>query len=328
MRKERNRAIEDDILPIEQTIAGLADSNQPLLSSRLADLSDLNPEQLRFLDDVWQQIEPKRRRQIMHRLVELAEDNVVLSFDSIFKHHLKDQDEEVRSIAIEGLWENEETSLIEPLINLMEQDSSVKVQQAAAIALGRFAMLAEHQKLPSDYIFRLSQALLTTIGDRSKPIETRRRALEAVAPLSLPQVRRSIKASYQSGNPGLKVSALYAMGKNCDPCWLPILKRELASVDVEARYEAAGACGELGEAEAVAQLIELTDDTDADVQLAAIQALGKIGSNEAKEHLEKCLGHPSEAVHQVAAQALQELEVTTESLSAHNFESGDLGDYR
>ncbi len=120
MRKERNRAIEDDIIPVEQTIASLADSNQPLLSSRLAKLSDLNPEQLRLLDNVLEGIEVKRRRQIISRLVELAEDNVGLNFDAIFKHRLKDQDEEVCSIAIEGLWKNEETSLIEPLINLME----------------------------------------------------------------------------------------------------------------------------------------------------------------------------------------------------------------
>ena len=93
MREERAKAVEADrLLPIKETIASLADSNQPLLSSRLADLSDLNPEELGFLDDVWGRIEPKRRRQIMHRLAELAEDNVVLSFDSIFKHHLKDQE--------------------------------------------------------------------------------------------------------------------------------------------------------------------------------------------------------------------------------------------
>ncbi len=326
MRKERNRIIEDDILPVEETITEMADSNQPLLSSRLADLSDLNPEQLRLLDDVWEKIEPKRRRQIIFRLVELAEDNIGLNFDAIFRHRLKDQDEEVRSIAIEGLWENEETSLIEPLINLMEQDSSAKVQAAAALALGRFAMLAEHQKLPPDYTSRPSQVLLATFGNGSKPIEVRCRVLEAVAPLSLPQVRRSIAEAYHSGNSKLKISALYAMGKNCDPYWLSILRMELASADAEVRYEAASACGELGEDEAVVNLIELTDDIDADVQLAAVQALGKIGGSEVKNHLEKCLNHQSEAVCQVAAQALHELEVTKEPLSPHDLSYGELDD--
>ena len=99
MKKERAKAVEADrLLPIKETIASLADSNQPLLSSRLADLSDLNPEELGFLDGVWGRIEPKRRLQIMHRLVELAEDNVVLILGSIFKNHQQNQDEEVRSI--------------------------------------------------------------------------------------------------------------------------------------------------------------------------------------------------------------------------------------
>ncbi len=209
----------------------------------------------------------------------------------------------------------EEGSLVEPLIGLMEQDGSEKVQEAAATALGRFAMLAEHQKLSSDYISRLGQALLTAAGDRSKHIEVRCRALEAVAPLSLPQVRQSIMETYWSGSPKLKVSAIYAMGKSCDPSWLPVLLKELASASAELRCEAAETCGELGENEAVPYLIELTDDADTDVQLVAIHALGKIGGSEAKERLEQCLRHASEVVQQAAAQALDELEVTAGPLS-------------
>jgi HEAT repeat protein len=316
MRKKRNRAIEAKTpLSIEETITDLADSNKPLSSSGLAELSDLNPEELRFFNQVWEKIKTKRQQQIIYRLVELAEDNLELSFDGIFKYRLKDRDEEVRSKAIEGLWENEEVTFIEPLINLMEQDSSIKVQQAAATALGKFAMLAEHQKLAPDYISRLSRALLATINDNSKPTEVRRRALEAVAPLSLPQVSQAIMEAYQSGQPKLKVSAIYAMGKNCDPAWLQMLLKELYSASTEVRYEAAGACGELGEGAATPYLAKLIDDSDTDVQLAAIQALGKIGSNEAKEQLELCLNHQSEAVQQAAEQALYELEVMAEPLS-------------
>ncbi len=295
---------------IEKTITDLANSASPLLTSRLVDLSNLNSEELGFFERVWTAIEPKRRRQIVHRLVELAEDNFELNFDSIFKSCLKDQDTEVRSKAIEGLWESEETSLISPLINLLGQDSSEKVQAAAATALGKFAMLAEDKKLRSGQAYMVGQALLTAIADESKPIEVRRRALEAVAPLSLPQVRKAIIEAYQSGNFKLRVSAIYAMGKNCDPSWLPILIRELASGDAEIRYEAVGACSELGEEEAVPYLMELINDPDVEVQMAAIQALGKIGGSEAKKCLEQCLDSPSQAVQLAAKQALDELEAT------------------
>ena len=301
--------------PIEKTIADLGNSDNPLLTSGLVDLSNLNSEELRFLEQVWAAIESKRRRQIVYQLVELTEDNFELNFDSIFKNCLKDQDAEVRSKSIEGLWESEETSLINPLINLLEQDSSEKVQAAAATALGKFAMLAEHKKIRSSHTSKVYQTLLTVFGDKSKPIEVKRRALEAAAPLSLPQVKKAILEAYQSGNFKLKASSIYAMGKNCDYSWLPILLKELASADAEIRYEAVGACGELGGKEVAPYLMELINDPDTDVRMAAIQALGKIGGSEAKKCLEQCLDNPSEVVQQAAEQALDELETAEDSFS-------------
>lgn len=293
--------------PVREIIAGLSDPNSRLLSSKLADLTNLEPEELQALEEVWVTIEPKRRRQIVHRLVELAEDNFELNFDSIFKNCLKDQDAEVRSSAIEGLWESEDTSLITPLINLLERDDSGEVQAAVAIALGKFALLAEHRKLRPGYTSRVSEALLASIEDKSRPMEVRRRALEAVAPLSLPRVKRAILEAYQNPHSKLRVSAVYAMGMSCDCGWLPMLLKELGSADAEIRYEAAGACGELGEEEAVPRLVELISDPDVEVQLAAIQALGKIGGNKATECLKKCVDNPSEAIRQAAEQSLKEL---------------------
>ncbi len=302
-------------LPIVATIADLGNSDKPLLNSRLADLSNLNSAELEVFAQAWATIKPKRQRQIMSRLIELAEDNIELNFESIFENRLKDQDAEVRSKAIEGLWESEETSLINPLINLLEQDSSEKVQAAAATGLGKFAMLAEYQKLRSHHTAKVCQALLTAISDKSRPPEVRRRALEAAAPLSLPWVKEAIINAYQSRDTKLRANAIYAMGRNCDCSWLPTLLKELGSDDVEIRYEAAGACGELGEKEAVPPLIGLINDPDTDVQLAAIQALGKIGGAEAKEHLHQCLNNPSEAIHQATEQALQELAAGEDPLS-------------
>jgi len=300
---------------IEKTIAELGDSNQLLLSAKLAELSNLHSEELGFFEQVWATIEPKRRQQIISRLIELAEDNFTLDFDSIFKHCLGDQDAEVRSKAIEGLWENEEPSLIDPLVELLEQDSSEKVQAAAATALGKFAMLAEHNKLRPSRASKVCQALLTVLADKSKPLEVKCRALEAAAPISLPQVEETIKEAYRNGNHKFRVSSIYAMGKNFNPSWLAILVKELSSTDAEIRYEAAGACGGLGEEEAAPHLIRLINDPDDEVQLAAIRALGKIGSNEAKNCLEKCLDNPSEAIQQAAEQALYELEIEGEPLS-------------
>jgi len=306
----------DVTLPIEQIIADLGNSDKPLLNSHLAELSALSSEMLSLWEQVWTATETKRRQQIMYRLVELAEDNFELNFDNIFISCLKDEDAEVRSKAIEGLWENEDTSLINPLINLLEHDSSEKAQAAAATALGKFAMLAEHEKLRPNHATKVGQTLLSTVNDSGKPVEVRCRALEAIAPLSLPEVKETISQAYHGKDIKLRASSIYAMGKNCDPYWLPILLKELNSNTNEIRYEAVGACSELGEEEAVPYLIKLCRDPDTDIQLAAIRTLGKIGGIEAREYLKKCLRNPSEVIQQAAEQALHELELGDDSSSA------------
>jgi HEAT repeat protein len=260
----------------------------------------------------------ERRRNVVSRLVELAEDNVELSFDAIFKMLLTDSDEEVRAEAIGGLWENEEPSLINPLAGLLEEDSSPGVQAAAATALGRFALLAEHGKLHPDGAERVRSVLLATLASSSRTLEVKRRALEAASPLSLPQVKKAISVAYKTDSLHFRASAVYAMGKNCNSAWLPTLLKELASESAEMRYEAATACGELEEKAAIPSLIELTGDEDTEVQLASIQALGKIGSSRARKCLERLLEHPREAIRQVAIAALSELCEMADPLSLGN----------
>ena len=295
-------------MSIEEIIADIGNSDKPLLNSILTELSALSSQELELFKETWVAIEPKRRRQIISRLVELARDNLEYNFDGIFKNCLGDQNANVRSEAIEGLWESEEPSLIDTLIYMLEQDSSEKVQIATAIALSKFAMLAEHGKLNSTHTTKICETLLGVISDKSRSVEVQRRTLEAAAPLSLPQVKEAIAEAYRSPDTRLKVSSIYSMGKSCDPFWLSILLKELNNADAEIRYEAAGACGELEEDEAVPQLIELINDSDIDVQLAAIQSLGKIGGTKAKECLKQCLDSSSVAIRQAAEQALRELQ--------------------
>jgi len=302
-------------LSVEEAVAELSKTGETLNNSTLASLTSMNSEELGLFRSMWETIGLLRRRQIINRLVELAEDNLEFNFDGVFKYCLKDEDEEVRCQAIEGLHENEEASLIDPLINLLERDASEKVQAAAATALGKFAILAEYQKLRADSASKIQEALLEAIDDKNKTVEVIRRVLEAAAPISLPRVKSAITEAYRGNNPGLKVSSIYAMGRSCDPSWLTVLLNEINNDDPEIRYEAAGACGELEEEAAVPQLIRLVDDKDVDVQMAAIQALGKIGNAQAKECLKQCLESASEAIRKAAEEALLIVETEEDPLS-------------
>ncbi len=298
-------------------IAKLLDSStaDDAKSADLAELSELDPEGVEAFRAAWSLLETERRRRIIGRLVELAEDNVALNFNEIFKLCLNDADEEVRTQAIGGLWEDEETALVNPLLGLLREDKSDKVKAASASALGRFTLLGEHGKVRAELVDRMKAALLSALNDETANEEVRRRALESLSPLSVPEVKKAIASAYAKGNDRLKIGAIYAMGRNCDPEWIPILLKELQNSDAERRFEAATALGELGNSDAVPRLIELGDDPDAEVRTAVLQSLGRIGGTKAKEYLQSCMSSRNESVRESARQALDELQANEDPLS-------------
>lgn len=307
-------------MSLERILAELSDESKPLASRRLCDLSALSAEELGLFRETWAKIGVARRQQIMDKLVALAEENCRLDFNDIFRACLNDPDEIVRVKSIEGLWECEDRSLIDFLITLLREDSKKSVRAAAAMALGRFAMLAELEKLRPEDGEKVQVALLSAIENQEEQLEVRRRAIEAISPLSLPKVKDIICQAYDSDNAKMRASALYAMGRNCDPAWLSTLIKELASCDVEMRFEAAEACGELGSDEVAPHLVRLISDIDSQVQLSAIAALGHIAGSEAEEALRKCLEHPDEHIREAAKEALEEVEQSGEPFS-FKFES-------
>ena len=301
----------------KQGIAEILNPNEPLVNSRLVYLSDLSGEDMAFLEQTWAKTNLERRQQIISQLVHLNEADFKLDFSSTFTFCLNDPDETVRTQAIAGLEVEENHLLITPLVRSLKEDSSTKVRAAAATALGRFALLGELGKLSTDYTTKVYTALLEVLENRAEPVEVKRRALEAIAPFNLPQVKEFIEEAYHSSDVKLKTSAIYAMGRNCDSLWLTILLAELNSEEAEIRYEAAGACGEFGASEAVPYLIRLIEDKDAQVQEAAIKALGEIGGEEAKQALRKLIKNPQPRIRQAAESALKELEFCEDPLSSN-----------
>ncbi|MFC2047652.1 HEAT repeat domain-containing protein [Chloroflexota bacterium] len=82
-----------------ETIAELADSDKPLLSSRLADLPKFNSTELELLEKTWIIIDPKRRRQIIDRLVDLGKEEAPPHLIKL----IDDADTNVRFVAIQVL---------------------------------------------------------------------------------------------------------------------------------------------------------------------------------------------------------------------------------
>jgi HEAT repeat protein len=249
-----------------------------------------------------------QKKAVIAILAELAEDNVELDFFPIFKLTLQDEDEDIRIQSIDGLWECEERALLTPLIRMLAVDPSAKVRAAAALALGRFAFLAETGKLLERDGRRIADALLETIDSEFESTEVRRRAIEAIAAMSHDRIADLIQEAYESDDLKVKASALHAMGRTCDPKWLPILSDETSSREAELRYEAVSALGEIGDDKAITHVLPMIDDPDTDVQAAAIAALGKIGGPVAKKALTRTMQRPESHIQELAQSALETMD--------------------
>jgi hypothetical protein len=300
---------------LESYLKELFDPASPLRVARLVGLSNLAREEACALEEAWRAGDAGRRRQVVHELIGLAEDNVELNFDAIFRLSLSDGDAEVRCSGIRGLWEYEGRDLIPTLGALLLTDDDQGVRAEAAMALGRFALKAEFGDVRTSDASVVDDALRRTIADPEQTTEVKARAVEAAGARSQPWVAQVIEGAYRSGERRLQVSALHAMGRNCDPRWLSTLTHELESEEAELRYEAAVACGALGDEAAVVHLVPLLEDDDAEVQEAAIQSLGQIGGQAAKRALEQCLAHSDGRVHDAALAALAEVDFEEEPLS-------------
>ena len=302
-------------MEFEDFLKELKDGDSAPRYSQLLQLSGMAPESLEAFQAGWPAVSPERKRETLDRMVELSEDNLELDFDSVFRLSLGDGDAGVREDGVRGLWECEDRTMIRPLLALLEKDTAVEVRAAAATALGRFADLAREGKLLSRDETRIQHALMAAIGREGEDMEVRRKAIEAIASLDWPERDRVIRAAYESGDPGLLQSSIYAMGRSSSADWLPSVLRETGNESPAIRYEAAVTCGYLGDETVVPHLITLVQDEDRQVQLAAVKALGEVGGPLAKRALVKCLELGDEALKQAAEEGINNIEFDDDPLA-------------
>ncbi len=304
-------------MSLETYLEELADPTRPLVVSKLVNLSNLGADEAPLFFDAWVTMGDERRRTVIRRLAEIAEDNVELNFDAAFLFALADDDAQVRREAISALWEYEGHDLIDPLLGLLQDDPDAAVRAEAARALGRYVLQAEFDSLRASDAERVERALQRTVEDQDEVSEVRGRALEAVGARSAAWVHDLIERAYEDPDRRLRLSAVQAMGRSCDPEWLTQVLAELESDDDEMRFEAAIACGAIADERATPYLLPLLDDEDVEVQQAAIGALGEIGGPAAREALERVLEQGSEGAREAALAALAEADFADDPLGVH-----------
>lgn len=292
----------------EKLLQQIGDTSSRLSISSLYGLSGMDRDETLLFQRAWPTIAIERRRQIINLLVEIAEVSFEVNFDRIFRLCLGDEDEKVRATAIEGLWEDHDTALLNPLISLLRDDPATSVRAGAATSLGRYVLLGELGKMEAHPFALVRETLLETIRSPLEDLEVRRRAIEAIAFSGHEGVREIIETAYYDDDERMRTSAVFAMGRSADHSWSDLVINELESSRPAMRYEAAMASGELELAAALPFLANLVNDPDREVLEAAIWALGQIGGSEARHILYDCYQEGDEFLCEAVAEALDHLE--------------------
>jgi hypothetical protein len=245
-----------------------------------------------------------------------------MDYSDFFVSHLDDEDPRVRALAMEGLWIYADPTLIDRLIEMAEQDPSPLVRNKAISTLGAFVYQGEmadyeydwgpmsemmrEEELPEEDFERVKTYLLGIYYDETRTLDERRFALEALSFHSDPKIAEMIEEAYHYPEREMKISAIFAMGRNGKVVWHEIIECELYSEDQEIQFEAIRAAGQLGLENLGADLLRLTYADERDIMLEAIEALGQTGWEGAFERLEALTSHPDAEIAEVAEDALED----------------------
>ena len=295
-------------MSFQELIEIIADPSAPLADAPFHEVSDPSPGELAEFVQVCDTLNEDRRCEVVAVMVEQAEENLELDFTAIFRQCLKDDDDRMVQLGVEGLWEMEDRWLIAELVGLLRSERGPRVRATSALALGRFPVLAQEGKLQPQDGELVYRVLMDFLEDDIEDLEVRRRCLEAVAPFNTEEVQDYIRWAYDDEDQDLRSSSIYAMGRTGEIEWLPMLLEELENTDPAVRYETAHACGELAHEDAAPSLVELLHDDDPEVRLACIAALGKIGGALARRALIDCVRDGDAAMSDAAHTELENLE--------------------
>lgn len=294
------------VTTVLQTVGGLS---RPLVARDLRGLSGMQAIDRRDFLETWAALPLSRRAEIAQEMTELAEENVDLDLRAAWSWLLDDQDPTVRTLAVEGLWEDTSVATMRRMLAIVRQDPDDELRAAAAIALSRFAYLASLDEL-DEGAEALERTLAELALDLHAPQDVRRRALESAGYFAEnTAVQAQIANDYATDEQLLRESALVAMGRSMRPSWLPTIARELGSESPAMRYEAARAAGEMAEEarSLLGKLAPLMNDRDTEIALAAIWSLGQIGGESAERVLLQMSKGDDEIRSQAATDALEEL---------------------
>jgi HEAT repeat protein len=296
-------------IPFSTILAALVNPEHAFPSRYLARFSDLQSEDLDALLKAWPGVPLARKRTLLKNLYERFLDDTLLLFESIAVPLLKDEDGEVRVLALKLLDETTDSRLIPTLIKMIQTDPEPEVRARAATVLGQFVQMGEMGELPQGRREMLEETLLKAAHDEHTSVA--RAALEALGYSSRPELDDLIISAFNRPDPLWQAAALFAAGRSADNRWQEQILTGLLSEDTPVRLVAVQSAGELELKAARKPLLDmLEDELDDDVFQAIIWSLSQIGGEDVRTYLQALLAE---------AENDEEIEYIDEALANLSF---------
>jgi HEAT repeat protein len=280
-------------IPFQEVLDALLDAETRFSPRYLYRFSDLESTDLADLKAIWGQIPTWRRKALLEDLEQLFGDDYLLSFESVCRLGLEDPESEIRFLSIRSLFEYDTQDLIPVFLDIVVNDDQEDVRSVAATVLGKYIYEGEVDQIPQKTLRQIEERLLS-VTQGTDSMLVRRRALESLGFSSRDEIPALIEMAYNQAEFDWVVSAIFAMGRSRDKRWQASVLKMLGHVLPAVRAEAARAAGGIELSQAVDQLIELLDDDNQEVRLAAAWSLSQIGGDGVQEALDMMLANTEE----------------------------------
>ena len=298
----------DPVDGLKRVVGAIMSGEVELEAEDLHAVSRLGSESVETIREQLSELDSASRFALLDRLRQLGSEFGGYDFTQLFAAMASDDDASVRTLAVNGLASCETAGATSTLLSVArsaEEEGSVR--REAVNGLGEVAMRVELGWASSEAADDVFEALRMIAEDTQEDEELRAAALSGVGVATEPWVVRLIEEAFDSDAAALHLGALHAMGRSADVLWLPLLEGSLVAEDEDERLAAVQAIGEIGSEDGAPLLLELFDDPTASEELiqGAVTALGEIGSEEAVEELQQLRTHPDPTVRATAQSALE-----------------------
>lgn len=263
--------------------------------------------------DEFNQLPLHEQRARVEQLVSQEEENFSENNAPLYLALMKHPDPEIRKAAVGAMWFYPEEEYIETILRLCKTDPDDEVRGKAASVLGRYIYEGWILEEFDPHLMRyLIEELLRIAEDVHESITVRRFSMESLGFVyDDPRVLNLIENAYFSPEEDMRLSAIFAMGRNGNERWISYLLDSLHDPNKNLRLEAICACGEAQIQESFSELKALCFESDKEVRLEAIWALGKLGIQPALQTLCLCTQDKDEDIRTMAQEAIEELSLAS-----------------